>query len=219
MDKLSDLRKLLCLTSSSTEMEIQNAFGDIAELLINHAIICRAERSFRIEEIEFYYYNNQHRDLITYPRITKPMQWYRNAFFGIDLTFDSQLKTQIYEGEEFFSLDDSPSFGGILIRRLSCDSTIIDKPRNCANVLFDVLDASCTPIDYPVLVIEEQGRGLNIDKTRRTNIIKERTIDMAKKKVKSILWNNCYINEHPEDWMANEFLRFADMPYKYRSTI
>lgn len=217
MDKISVLRELLCISSSSTEMEIQNAFGEIAELLINHAIIRRAERSFRIEEIEFYYYNNQHRDLITYPRITKPMQWYRNAFFGIDLTFDSYLNTQIHDGEELFSLDDSSSFGGILIRRLSCDGAIIDKPRNCANVLFDVLDASRAPIDFPVLTIEEQGRGLNIEKAGRTNIIKERSIDMAKKKVETILWNNFYVNESAEDWMVNEFIKFVDRPYKYYS--
>jgi len=218
MDLIEYLKKLLCISPNASDSEIKKTFGEIAELLINHALIRRAEKSFRIEEIEFYYYNNQHRDLITYPRNTKPMQWYRNAFFGVDLTFKSKLKTQIYDGKECFSLDGSPSFGGILIRRLSCDGTIIDKPRNCANALFDVLDASHAPIDYPVLVIEEQGRGLNIEPPQKRTI-KEFSIDMAKKKVESILWNNWYINEQLEDWMVNEFLHFANQPYKYRSII
>lgn len=84
MDGIEELKSLLCIGGSASEEEIIKSFDRIAELLINHAIIRRGERSFRIEEIEFYFYNNQHRDLITYPRITKPMQWYRNAFFGME---------------------------------------------------------------------------------------------------------------------------------------
>lgn len=217
MDGIEELKSLLCIGGSASEEEIIKSFDRIAELLINHAIIRRGERSFRIEEIEFYFYNNQHRDLITYPRITKPLQWYRNAFFGVDLTFDSKMGTTYEDGELLYTLDGSPCFGGILIRRLSCNGKITDKPRNCANALFDILDAAQISDNYPILEIEGYVRGMHIDTKPRTNILKECTEEMAKKKVETILWNNFYVNESAEDWMVNEFIKFVDRPYKYYS--
>jgi hypothetical protein len=50
--------------------------------------------TFLFKEIEFYFYNKNHRDIITHPRESKPLCWYVNDFGGIDLNFASCIKRE-----------------------------------------------------------------------------------------------------------------------------
>ena len=93
----------------------------------------RCESTYLFKEIEFYFYNKNHRDIITHPRVSKPLCWYVNDFGGIDLNFESKIK---YENRlnskgknvKKYVLDDSAYFGGILIRQLISSSGSREAP-------------------------------------------------------------------------------------------
>lgn len=200
----------------NSETDIEAAFDKIADILLNKVKITRGNKCYYIGEIEFYLYTDSHRDIITYPRNTKSLQWYRNAFFGIDLTFNSHVGYD--DNKQWYTLDEhSPYFGGILIRSIYNKDTLIDKPRNCADLLFDCLDATNTPEDYPLLV-ESSHRVLEKQTSPRTNLIKKNaTEEYIRKKVVGLLYNNGYYYEEKDvkDWMVESFKYFISKPYKY----
>jgi hypothetical protein len=216
MGTFDNLTKLMKISSTESEEDFQRIFHDIADILINHAYIQRGEKQYYIDEIEFYYYSKKHPDLITYPRRTSALQWYRNAFFGVDLTFESYIETEIVDGDLCYTLEKgNPSFGGILLRKLSHNGTVISGPRLCANKLFDVLDATHLPEDYPLLKIEEsKNRGCAIGQAARTNIVSKKDEETINKKVKSILWNNWYKEEFNTD-LVDAFKTYINAEYKF----
>lgn len=212
MHLLSRLKELLHIGENADVDEIQEAFKQIADILIKDMCIKRGDRVYYIEEIEFYYYNKNHRDLITYPRNTRPLQWYRNAFCGVDITFASECR-KIKEGDyECYDLNSDPSFGGILIRKLSLGGKIIDGPRKCADALFDVLDAISTE-GYPLLSELKESRCVKVaDPLSRINILpKNKT---AEEKVESIVYNN-YIAGKATESMVKDFQIFVEMPFRF----
>jgi hypothetical protein len=212
---IEQLRNLMQIPYDASAEEIKQRFDKIAQILINHAYIQRGEKQFFIDEIEFYYFSKKHPDLITYPRNTSALQWYRNSFFGVDLTFESHIETEFVDGDLCFTLQKgNPSFGGILFRKLS-DNEVIDGPRLCANKLFGVLDATQHPKDYPILKIDEStDRARSICKAARTKIVSKTDDDTITKRVKSILWNNWYKEEVNID-LIDSFKTYIDAEYKY----
>jgi hypothetical protein len=216
ISSIEELKELMRISPDASPEEIRKRFGEIADVLIKRTYIQRGTERFDIDEIEFYYYNKNHRDLITYPRKTSALQWYRNAFFGVDLTFESNIETEIVDGDLCFTLEKgNPSFGGVLIRKINDNGTIISKPRLCANRLFDVLDATHLPEDYPLLKIEEsKNRGCAIGQAARTNIVSKKDEETINKKVKSILWNNWYKEEFNTD-LVDAFKTYINAEYKF----
>jgi hypothetical protein len=216
ISSIDELKELMRISPDATPDDIKERFDKIANGLIKHTYIQRGKEQFYIDEIEFYYYNRNHRDLITYPRKTSALQWYRNAFFGVDLTFESNIETEIVDGDLCFTLEKgNPSFGGVLIRKINDNGTIISKPRLCANRLFDVLDATHLPEDYPLLKIDDsKGRGCSIGQAARTNIVSKEDEDTINKKVKDILWNNWYKEEFSDN-LVEDFKTYIDAKYKY----
>lgn len=92
-DVLQDLRSKLTkdsLIKGRNNDGYQKVFDDIAKILLNKVAICKGEKIFYIKDIEFYLYENNHRDIVTYPRICKAGQWFFHPS-GIDISFESSV--------------------------------------------------------------------------------------------------------------------------------
>ena len=120
---IEQLRQLITLDANINISDIEERFEQIAKMLFNCFAIQKGNTIYLFKEIEFYFYNKNHRDIITHPRVSKPLSWYVNDFGGIDLNFESKIK---YENRlnskgknvKKYVLDDSAYFGGILIRQM-----------------------------------------------------------------------------------------------------
>lgn len=119
----NNLFKLMTLDATMKTSDIEERFEKIAKMLFESFAIQKGETVYLFKEIEFYFYNKNHRDIITHPRVSKSLCWYVNDFGGIDLNFASSIKRENRvnskgKNVEKYVLDDSAYFGGILIRQL-----------------------------------------------------------------------------------------------------
>lgn len=114
-------------------------FREVADLLMSKYIISKRDVKYEIIEIEFYLYNKNHKDIITYPRKLDAGEWFFHQS-GVDLTFNSNAN----------------QFGGILIRGLreiEGARNQIFGPCKCVDVLWDKFNAfevQCS--DIPVII-------------------------------------------------------------------
>ena len=141
MSKIEELKQLMSIEGCNTAPDIQLHFDHIAKLLFECFVIEYNGSRYLFKDIEFYYYNKNHRDIITHPRNSKAMRWYINDFGGIDLNFESSIKAKIItnnnkKSSKHYFLDDHASFGGILLRNLTKEdgSEILDGPWACAEL-------------------------------------------------------------------------------------
>lgn len=125
------MSKLISLLERNDQNETFSSWCDaIASYLLNHTHLLVGGDVYRLVEIEFYYYNQEHPDPFTH-RDSLQLTcggWYfhrqgnkyrSGSFKGIDLTFG-----------------DSKTFGGILMRSIAApDNTIIDGPSLCVDRL------------------------------------------------------------------------------------
>lgn len=220
MEYIKQLEQLLSVNNDITEDDIVKTFNNSAELLLGHIAIKRGEEIYLFSDIEFYFYNQYHKDIITHPRNCGAMQWYVNDFGGIDLTFKSSTPVKrIIDKKNKLTvkpiLTDKSYFGGILIREL-CNARTgerLEGPWACAE-LFRVHDAQGVLNDYPILT--EFETGMNIQKaTPRMNLKRnnQNTID----KVKYIL--SGYANEFSDEDIfsfTDEFNKYQFKCYRYR---
>lgn len=88
----NNLFKLMTLDATMKTSDIEERFEKIAKMLFESFTIQKGETVYLFKEIEFYFYNKNHRDIITHPRVSKPLCWYINDFGGIDLNFESNIK-------------------------------------------------------------------------------------------------------------------------------
>ncbi|WP_235402877.1 hypothetical protein [Leyella stercorea] len=82
----------MTLDATMKTSDIEERFEKIAKMLFESFAIQKGETVYLFKEIEFYFYNKNHRDIITHPRVSKPLCWYINDFGGIDLNFESNIK-------------------------------------------------------------------------------------------------------------------------------
>ena len=82
----NNLFKLMTLDATMKTSDIEERFEQIAKMLFESFAIQKGEKKCLFKEIEFYFYNKNHRDIITHPRVSKSLCWYVNDFGGIDLT-------------------------------------------------------------------------------------------------------------------------------------
>lgn len=127
---------LACLQDKN---EILTEFKEAAELLMNLCSIQKGEKEYEIVDIEFYMYNSQHSDVITYPRVMEMGRWFFHSS-GVDLTFHSTPNR----------------FGGILIRgirNVNDDNDQILGPQKCVDALWDNFNAFDNQYDteYPII--------------------------------------------------------------------
>ena len=141
MMMITKLKELMSLNGEMNAAEIESRFTQIAKLLFENFAIQKGEKIYLFKEIEFYFYNKHHRDIITHPRFSDPLYWYVNDFGGIDLNFPSEICKKdgidsTGKKVDKYILDDSSYFGGILLRQLVSQdkSDILEGPRTCAEL-------------------------------------------------------------------------------------
>lgn len=121
---MEELKILLStLDEKSTTKKIEETFSKIAELLLLQSYIHTGNGDFRLLEIEFYFYNENHKDDITIKRTEKAGMWWLHNW-GVDISLESKEEQKYY--------------GGILIRSIANfnDNNVICGPHNCCWWLF-----------------------------------------------------------------------------------
>lgn len=197
----------------------QKVFDDIAKILLNKVAIRKGKKIFYIKDIEFYLYENNHRDIVTYPRICKAGQWFFHPS-GIDISFESSVEVNSNDYELFQPiLNEDAFFGGVLIRAIypadkapsdACKYNL-DGPHKVEWALFDSFDAFNEVTDFPHL-IECEHKIEYITKVRKNLKPKENDY---RKKIETIL--NSYYEDSPvsiDEWI-NVYKCFENKTYRY----
>lgn len=223
-DVLHDLR--LKLTKDSLREKIlqsgyQDAFKDIAEILLNKVAIRKGEKIFYIKDIEFYLYENNHRDIVTYPRICKAGQWFFHPS-GVDISFESSVDVKSNDYELFQPiLREDAFFGGVLIRAIypadkapadACKYNL-DGPHKVEWALFDCFDAFNETTNFPHLIEHKHEHEIEPIPNVRKNL-RHKENDY-RKKIETIL-NYYYENSlvSKDEWI-NIYKSFEDKTYRY----
>lgn len=223
MNNIQKLSKLMTLDADANTSEIEEHFKLIAKMLFEKFAIKQGEILYYFKEIEFFFYNKNHRDIITHPRISKPLCWYVNDFGGIDLNFASNIAREgrlNSKGKYVvkYVLDDSAYFGGILIRQLVRKNSgdILKGPLACAELFrsYDAMGVNMNK-DLPILYESDNGKtGIeNITTKSRVNILsKPNELD---NKVKKILYEYHKHIQPSQETLCHDFANFKDKPYRY----
>ena len=80
---MEQLRQLMTLDANMNTHDIEDRFEQIAKMLFESFAIQKGEMVYLFKEIEFYFYNKNHRDIITHPRASKSLCWYVNDLEGL----------------------------------------------------------------------------------------------------------------------------------------
>ncbi len=124
---MEELKRLLSiLDAQSSTDDIKTTFSEIAKILLSRCYIHTANGDYRLLEIEFYFYNNTHRDDTTIERTEKAGMWWLHDW-GVDISFESKSECK-----------EKKYYGGILIRSIANLNTneVICGPKNCCWTLF-----------------------------------------------------------------------------------
>lgn len=219
MRKIDILRELMILNDSLDTLQIESRFKRITEILFESFAIQKGDKIYLFKDIEFYFYNKNHRDIITHPRISKPLCWYVNDFGGIDLNFASSIKYNIRldnggKKVKKYLLDDEAYFGGILIRQLveRESGEVLKGPLACAELFrsYDAIGVGMNK-DLPLLVECDNEEVRKILPKPRVNILK--SSQQLKKKVDTILY--LYHKPIDKEILYKEFEDFKDKLYRY----
>ena len=118
---MKELVKLLVLDNNTPKVEIEESFKIISQKLLYNSHIVTCNGSYRILEIEFYFYNQNHLDSVTIKRKEEPGMWWLHEW-GVDISFKSE--------KEYY--------GGILVRSLLNEKSgeYICGPKKCCWELF-----------------------------------------------------------------------------------
>lgn len=221
MNNIDQIRQLMTLDADINTPEIELRFEQIAKMLFESFAIQKGETMYLFKEIEFYFYNKNHRDIITHPRESKPLCWYINDFGGIDLNFGSKIR---YEKRlnsngkkvEKCVLDDSAYFGGILIRQLISEDgcEILSGPLACAE-LFRCHNATGVDKEFPVLV--DNNAIVKYIRKPRVNLLRSK--QSVEDKVNNILYQYHDNMQSFKETLCKDFINFKDKPYGYEQQI
>ena len=216
---IEQLRQLMTLDANMNTSDIEERFEQIAKMLFESFAIQKGETMYLFKEIEFYFYNKNHRDIITHPRVSKPLCWYINDFGGIDLNFGSKIR---YEKRlnsngkkvEKCVLDDSAYFGGILIRQLISEDgcEILSGPLACAE-LFRCHNATGVDKEFPVLV--DNNAIVKYIRKPRVNLLRSK--QSVEDKVNNILYQYHDNVQPSKDSLYQDFINFKDKLYGYEN--
>lgn len=219
MNSIDELRKLMTLDASMNTSDIEKRFEQIAKLMFEKIVVQKGNIKYLFKEIEFYFYNKNHRDIITHPRDSKPLFWYVNDFGGIDLNFASSIKCETRlnshgKNVKKYVLDDSAYFGGILIRQLieKESGEVLKGPWACAE-LFRCYDATGFDKSLPILVEHENVMASSLFSKPRFNIL--RSNQCVEEKVNNILYEYHENVQPAKEILYNDFAYFKDKPYGY----
>ena len=159
--ELLDIRSLL---QTYPIEEIDKIFDAIAKKLFNEYHIKKGDSTYDFLEIEFYYFDKDHPDYITYPRTIGKGKWFFHNS-GMDISFESSCVKDFNKK----SKAENNFFGGILIRSLVKNGTdVITGPQKCTWELFDSFSAfEFCPDELPIIEHKSAGDKLDIYKTIR----------------------------------------------------
>lgn len=215
------LQQLMTLDANMNTIDVESRFEQISKMLFEDFAIQKGETVYLFKEIEFYFYNKNHRDIITYPRESKPLCWYINDFGGIDLNFGSKIR---YEKRlnsngkkvEKCVLDDSAYFGGILIRQLISEDgcEILSGPLACTE-LFRCHNATGVDKEFPVLV--DNNAIVKYIRKPRVNLLRSK--QSVEDKVNNILYQYHDNIQSFKETLYQDFINFKDKPYGYEQQI
>ncbi len=222
MNNIDQLRQLMTLDADINTPEIELRFEQIAKMLFESFAIQKGEKKYLFKDIEFYFYNKNHRDIITHPRVSKPLCLYVNDFGGIDLNFESKIKFENRlnskgKNVKRYVLDESAYFGGVLIRQLKEveSGEILKGPLACAE-LFRCYDATGVDHDFPILVEHDNGMVGYIRKPR-VNLLRSK--QSVEDKVNNILYQYHDNAQSSKETLYQDFINFKDKPYGYEQQI
>lgn len=212
----NNLFKLMTLDANMNTSGIEERFEQIAKMLFESFAIQKGEKKYLFKEIEFYFYNKNHRDIITHPRESKPLCWYINDFGGIDLNFASCIKREFrlnskVKNVKKYVLDDNAYFGGILIRQLISEDgcELLNGPWAFAE-LFRCYDATGVGNELPILVEHDNGMAGYIRESRINLLTSKQTVEG---KVNYILSE---YHENPKsEGLYGNFSSFINKRYRF----
>jgi len=208
-------------------------FFQLAKTLFSKYAIHKKDKVYYIRDIEFYLYDDNHRDIITYPRNCAAGQWFFHSS-GVDLSFESYIEIgSRKDGTKIPSLSFSNTafFGGILIREIEpADGVIesgrirLDGPQKVVDELYDQFDALYAPDNFPVLVEEEHHSEMDIEAIPRHNLLPSKPElshdQLVAEKVKTILsnyyGNGSELSESDVQTLEKDFETYRQAPYRFR---
>ena len=210
METNVNLQKLLMsLDANSDIYMIETKFEEIAKELFNNFHIQKGDQEYYFSNLEFYFCNQYHLDIITYPRQLPEGKWFFHQS-GFDLTFASKYEIdnegKINTEKEFY-------FGGILIREVikksSCKT--FNGPYKCEWEIFDTLDALTKNTNVPHI---EPNEDLNF-RIGKEIMSDHRcfSYDDAKKKKKSNELKETY---NRVSLSESDFIRFLNNGYAFK---
>lgn len=216
MNNIESLRKLMTFNASLNSFDIERRFEQIAKILFAKFAIKKGQTIYLFKDIEFYFYNQNHKDIITHPRNSDALLWYVNDFGGIDINISSNIKTTLSSDSKKkirtkYILDGNEYFGGILIRQLidTDRQQVIGGPLRCAD-LFRCHNAFGYDNDYPILVEYDSGV-VAFKRQARLNILSSK--HTTESKVNNIL---LLYHKHPQSKeLYVSFNKFLEKPYRY----
>jgi len=211
MENLKD-SKAIRKVNDITEDNADKRFEEIANALFHNYEIKKGDKTYDFVEIEFYYYSEDHKDIMTYPRNTAVGEWF-NHYSGVDIAFKSKKEDKPNRIPKSKDVEINVSSGGILIRIIQ-EKVNPDDPDNpkCTSgpdftfcELFDHIDSS--NCDRFPQIVEKEVSNETIHPKLRVNI----TADKYKKKYEAL---KDYIGNLPEpidDWAE----KWAGKTYRY----
>ena len=222
MSNVCQLQQLMTLDTNMKTSDIEERFEQIAKMLFESFAIQKGEKKYLFKEIEFYFYNKNHRDIITHPRVSKPLCWYVNDFGGIDLNFSSKIELDSWVNDKGkkvkkYVLDDNAYFGGILIRQLISEDgcEVLSGPLACAE-LFRCYNATGVDYEFPVLVEYNNGM-VGYIREPRINLLRSK--QSVEAKVNNILYQYHDNVQPSKETLYQDFVNFKDKPYRYEQQI
>ncbi len=214
---IEELKKLFIIGKDASDDEIKKRFDEIAKELFNNFAIETDGVYYTFKEIEFYFYNSNHKDIITHPRDSKPMQFYVNDFGGIDINFESEIEFREFKREmdkndtiikRRFVLDDNAYFGGVLIRqlkRLGDNSELLNGPWKCADLFRKLGEKLPVLVEYP-----------NINKVERFVPQKRKNVKVKTEgKAQFIIDLYFSLGSEYDIKDLNSFNKYSDSLYRY----
>ena len=218
---LEELKKLLEMQGVEGEGQIVARFKKLAEILLKDIKIQKGDKKYLLTDIEFYWYTNTHRDIITYPRKCSAGMWYFHSS-GVDISFESDVLT---EGDNKPILNKDARFGGILIRGIKPEESgqsekkdaLSSHPLNIVDELFDCIDAFGNPDDLPKLIAEPHAAVIQKAEKRYIPLRK----DTPETKVKKIIANykkGCITDEFQKE-LIDSFSQYKEQPYRYKAEV
>ena len=82
------MKELLRIDSMASKEAIVKRFEELAKILFNEYEIIKRGIHYDFLEIEFYFFNSNHKDDATYERTIKEGRWFFHPS-GVDISFDS----------------------------------------------------------------------------------------------------------------------------------